>query len=237
MRILLVESDDLIANSLTTAFKAIRIDIDRAELSHLDDAPPWTGTAPSPYLAILLGDEEETALMVARARKNAPGLPILCFLDLRQSDKIVRLLDAGADDCLIRPVKAKEIAARIRAIRRRGTEQRDETFDLGPLTIFLDGRDPEVNGRPIKLSRREHSTFMALAHRQGRVISKETLFEAVYGLTGSQPFDKVIDVYICKLRRKLADATQGERFIETVVGRGYRLAHLGAVAERSRAVA
>ncbi len=237
MRILLVEADELIAQSLTQSLKDIRINVDRMSTILDDSAPPWTPGTPPPYLAALIGDRDDAPSLVASLRAESAFLPILCMLTMRQTEKTVSLLQAGADDCIIRPVKSQEIAARIHAVRRRGTEQRLDCLTLGPLTVFLDGRDPEVDGRAVKLSRREHSIFMALAERRGRVISKERLFEAVYGLTGSQPFDKVIDVYICKLRRKLSDATGGQRFIETVIGRGYRLNGPDTAAEPIRAVA
>ncbi len=237
MRILLIEADDIIADSLTSSLRDIRINVDRINMVEHGDALPWTHGMTPPYLAILLGDTQDEPAVVSTLRARNSSIPLLAMLNVRQTERIVQLLQAGADDCLIRPVKAQEIAARIHAVRRRGLEQQPVSVMIGPLTVFLDGRDPEVDGRPVKLSRREHSIFMALAERRGRVISKEGLFEAVYGLTGSQPFDKVIDVYICKLRRKLANATGGERFIETVIGRGYRLGWLGSDAEQTRAVA
>ena len=97
---------------------------------------------------------------------------------------------------------------------------------VGRLTVFLDGRDPEVGpaggGERLRLSQREHAILGVLASHHRRVVSKEHIYDEVYGLSGADPLDKVIDVYICKLRKKIAEATGGARYIETVYGRGYK---------------
>ena len=95
---------------------------------------------------------------------------------------------------------------------------------VGELTAFFDGSDPIVSGSRIKLSKREHSVFQHLALNSNKVISKDAIYDSIYGASIDQPFDKVIDVYICKLRKKFAKAADsGWQYIETVHGRGYKL--------------
>ncbi len=81
---------------------------------------------------------------------------------------------------------------------------------MGEVTAYFDGRDPEVAGERVKLSRREHAIFQHLALNAHRVISKAAIYDAVYGMADDQPFDKVIDVYICKIRKKI-DASRRHR--------------------------
>jgi two-component system cell cycle response regulator CtrA len=102
------------------------------------------------------------------------------------------------------------------------------------LTAYFDGRDPVISGNRIKLSKREHSVFQHLALNSNKVISKDAIYDAVYGSAIEQPFDKVIDVYICKLRKKISAASSsGWQYIETVQGRGYKLTQPEKVSEAS----
>ncbi|PYE84377.1 response regulator transcription factor [Pseudoroseicyclus aestuarii] len=150
--------------------------------------------------------------------------PVLTMRDMRNSAHAAALLDAGADDDLVVPIKAQELRSRIHAIQRRASGHAAESLQLGEVTAFFDGRDPEVAGQRIKLSRREHAIFHHLALNAEKVVSKAAIYDAVYGMAEAQPFDKVIDVYICKIRKKIdAAAETGRQYIETVHGRGYKL--------------
>ena len=121
------------------------------------------------------------------------------------------------------PIKGVDIRARINAVVRRARGQSGDLVQVGEVTAYFDGRDPEVSGRRMKLSRREHAIFNELALSAGRVVSKASIYDSVYGLAEVPPFDKVVDVYICKIRKKLdASVPFGARYIETVPGRGYR---------------
>jgi len=182
------------------------------------DAEEGLGTA-----AVILGgtDAEEVA-----ASLRAAGLrnPILGLIDMRSSEREVSLLGAGCDCVLLRPVKPQVVAAQIGAIARRMHGEAPGYTEIGDLRIYFDGREPEFLGKPLKLSGREHAIFTLLALKAGRVVSKESIFQAVYGLQNRLPFDKVIDVYICKIRKKIAAMSGGYPYIETVHGRGYKLA-------------
>src|SRR3546814_21068830 len=90
------------------------------------------------------------------------------------------------------------------------------------MLVHLGGRVRELKGFPMRLSNRESVIFLVLAKDHGRVVARETIYHAVYGLSDKQPFDKVIDVFICKLRRKL-EAGAGHPYIRTIFGRGYMI--------------
>src|SRR3546814_1478947 len=89
----------------------------------------------------------------------------------------------------------------ISAISRRAYGHADGRVVIGDIVVHLDGREPELKGVPMRLSNRESVIFLVLAKYHGRVVARETIYNAVYGLSDKQPFDKVIDVFICKLRQ------------------------------------
>jgi two-component system cell cycle response regulator CtrA len=134
------------------------------------------------------------------------------------------LLNAGADDVLAWPASGADLTARLNAVMRRIHGISRPEVQIGPMTFHLDGRHPEILGQPVRISRREYEILQFLVLNAGRVISKAAIYDALYSLSADPPFEKIIDVYICRLRTKLArDLPPGEVLIETVTGRGYRL--------------
>lgn len=188
-----------------------------------------TGLAPltqpgNEVRAILIGESDNTHAQIRTIRKAGCANPVIVLRDFRNSQDTSAALDRGADDVIVSPIKGSEVVSRINSIVRRFHGHAAESVEVGELTAFFDGRDPIVSGARIKLSKREHSIFQHLALNSNRVISKNAIYDAVYGMSADQPFDKVIDVYICKLRKKIAAAaTSGSQYIETVHGRGYKL--------------
>lgn len=133
-------------------------------------------------------------------------------------------LNAGADDDIAIPLKGAELRARIDAILRRNHGHFAESIQVGQIKAYLDGRDPEVAGKRVRLSQREYEIFRHLALNAYKVISKTAIYNAIYGAKGRRPFNRVVDVYICKIRKKFdAAAPNGDSHIETVHGRGYKL--------------
>lgn len=177
----------------------------------------------APYLALLVGEAPAKLELIESVRRTGVALPIASLMDHRDAAFAIESLHAGVDDVIVKPFNAHELKARLHAIKRRLAGHVDGSRRLGRLTVYYDGRDPEVDGKRIKLSHREHTIFNHLALNIGRVVAKESVYTAVYGALGAAPFDKVIDVYICKLRKKLAEATGGDQYIETVYCRGYKL--------------
>lgn len=180
------------------------------------------GHADRPFL---MADTPETVGYISALRLAGCQNPILVMRDFRSARDAARALDAGADDDIVVPVKAVELRSRINSITRRSYGHAADHVQIGEVVAYLDGRDPEVGGQVVRLSRREHAIFQQLALNATKVVSKAAIYDAVYGMAEDQPFDKVIDVYICKLRKKLAQASAtGHQYIDTVPGRGYKLA-------------
>jgi two-component system, cell cycle response regulator CtrA len=134
----------------------------------------------------------------------------------------VQGLTLGADDYLTKPFHKDELVARIRAVLRRAAFHPDAVFRCGDLTIKLDQQRAEIAGRDAELTTKEYMILELLAQRQGSAITKEMLLSYLYGGI-DEPGQKIIDVFICKLRKKLADASEGKNYIETIWGRGYVL--------------
>ncbi|MGI3170971.1 winged helix-turn-helix domain-containing protein [Pseudooceanicola sp. C21-150M6] len=172
----------------------------------------------------LLADTPSVIDQITTLRAAGLRNPIIVVRDFRSSRDTAMTLDAGADDDIVIPIKSVELRSRINSITRRAHGHSSESIQVGEITAFFDGRDPEVCGGTVKLSRREHAIFQQLVLQAGKVVSKGAIYDAVYGMAEDQPFDKVIDVYICKIRKKIDAAAQsGHHYIETVHGRGYKL--------------
>lgn len=174
--------------------------------------------------AILLGACDEIRGQIHAIRRAKCVNPIIVFRDFRNSQDTADLLDLGADDVMVSPIKGPEVFSRVNSVIRRLYGHAADSVVMGELVAYFDGRDPIVSGKRIKLSKREHSVFQHLALNSNKVISKDAIYDAIYGSSIEQPFDKIIDVYICKLRKKLVSASDSDmQYIETVQGRGYRL--------------
>jgi two-component system cell cycle response regulator CtrA len=174
--------------------------------------------------AILIAESEDMRRQIQVTRAAGCVNPIIVIRDFRNAQDTSELLNIGADDVIVSPIKGTELLSRTNSIIRRLYGHAGESVIVGELTAYFDGRDPIVSGSQIKLSKREYSVFQHLALNSNRVISKDAIYDAIYGTSIDQPFDKVIDVYICKLRKKFATASEsGWQYIETVHGRGYKL--------------
>ncbi|MFC4669505.1 response regulator transcription factor [Seohaeicola nanhaiensis] len=173
--------------------------------------------------AFLLVANPDLIAQILQLRRSGISNPILVLRAARDADNAAQALDAGADDDIVMPIRAVELKARINAVLRRAHGHAADSITIGEVTAFFDGRDPEVGGHRVKLSRREHKVFQQLVLNARKVTSKAAIYDAVYGMSDDQPFDKVIDVYICKIRKKIGQAApSGYPYIETVHGRGYK---------------
>jgi two-component system cell cycle response regulator CtrA len=134
-------------------------------------------------------------------------------------DKI-RALKAGADDYMTKPFHGDELAARLRTLVRRSKGYSDARICLGPMTLDIAAKTLETGGRRISLSAKEYQILELLSLRRGEPVSKETLISHIYG-DGEGPDSQIMEVFVHHLRRKLAAACEGGRFIETVRDQGY----------------
>ena len=158
--------------------------------------------------------------------------PILILSgDADPSDK-VKGLGFGADDYLTKPFNKAELVARITAIVRRSKGHAQSVIQIGKMQVNLESRTVEVGGKTVHLTGKEYAVLELLSLRKGTTMTKEMFLNHLYGGM-DEPELKIIDVFVCKLRKKLATATGGDHYIETVWGRGYVLrdpAHAGQAA-------
>jgi two-component system cell cycle response regulator CtrA len=148
--------------------------------------------------------------------------PILILSGLSELDNKIKGLGFGADDYLTKPFDKRELIARIQAIVRRSQGHSQSVILTGKVKVNLDTRTVEVDGKPLHLTGKEYGILELLSLRKGSTLTKEMFLNHLYGGM-DEPEVKIIDVFICKLRKKLANAADGENYIETVWGRGYVL--------------
>jgi DNA-binding response OmpR family regulator len=188
------------------------------------DFDSWFHSTSGPDLtaieAVLLGDFEsrEVLTKAIRARSEVPAIALNESPGL---DGTLKLFAAGVDDVVRKPVHAREIIARIGAIRRRAASP-SHFIDIGNLRVHGDGRDPEVNGQSLVLPRRERRILEYLAANRSRRVSRTQIFNAVYGLFDEDVEESVVESHISKLRKKLK-AMLGYDPIDTKRYLGYQL--------------
>jgi two-component system cell cycle response regulator CtrA len=160
--------------------------------------------------------------VLRRLRAARVKTPILILSGLSELDNKLKGLGFGADDYITKPFDKRELVARINAIVRRAKGHSQSIIKTGKLTINLDTRTVESNGAPIHLTGKEYGILELLSLRKGTTLTKEMFLNHLYGGI-DEPELKIIDVFVCKLRKKLSSACEGENYIETVWGRGYVL--------------
>jgi two-component system cell cycle response regulator CtrA len=220
MRVLLVEDDTIVARGVSLALKAASMIVDTAdtgeeslELARLYDYDIIV-------LDLMLPDMEGYEV-VRRLRAARIETPVLILSGLTRPQAKVRGFGMGADDYITKPFDQHELVARIQAIVRRAKGFSQPTLSVGPLTLNLGSREVLVEGRNVHLTGKEYAVLELLTLRKGVVLTKEAFLNHLYGGM-DEPEVKIIDVFICKLRKKLAQAGAGE-LIGTVWGRGYVL--------------
>ncbi len=160
--------------------------------------------------------------VLRRLRAARVQTPTLILSGLTRLDDKIKGLGVGADDYLTKPFDKRELIARIQAIVRRSKGHPDSVIQTGKLKINLEARTVEVDGQPLHLTGKEYGILELLSLRKGTTLTKEMFLNHLYGGM-DEPELKIIDVFVCKLRKKLSSATGGDNYIETVWGRGYVL--------------
>ena len=160
--------------------------------------------------------------VVRRLRAAKIATPVLILSSLSDTDQKIKGLSFGADDYLTKPFAKGELIARIQAVVRRSKGHPQSLISTGKLSVNLDNRSVEIDGKPLHLTGKEYGIIELLSLRKGNTLTKEMFLNHLYGGM-DEPELKIIDVFVCKLRKKLSQATGGENYIETVWGRGYVL--------------
>ncbi|MCJ2107688.1 response regulator transcription factor, partial [Methylobacterium sp. E-041] len=148
--------------------------------------------------------------------------PILILSGMASIEDKVKGLGFGADDYLTKPFHKDELVARIQAIVRRSQGHAEAVITIDDMIINLDQKVVEIGGKRVPLTGKEYQMLELLSLRKGTTITKEMFLNQLYGGM-DEPELKIIDVFMCKLRKKLANASGGTNYIETIWGRGYVL--------------
>jgi two-component system, cell cycle response regulator CtrA len=221
MRILLVEDDPTTSRSIELMLTHANLNVYCTDLGEdgIDLAKLYD------YDLILLdlnlpdmsGHEVLRQLRMARIET-----PILILSGSDDTDNKLKGFGFGADDYLTKPFHREELVARIHAIIRRSKGHSQSIIKTGEVNVNLDAKTVDVAGKTVHLTGKEYQMLELLSLRKGTTLTKEMFLNHLYGGM-DEPELKIIDVFICKLRKKLAEATDGANYIETVWGRGYVL--------------
>jgi two-component system cell cycle response regulator CtrA len=221
MRVLLVEDDSATAQSIEMMLRSESYVCDTTDMGEDGLEIGKLYDYDIIILDLMLPDIDGYEVL-RRLRAARVQTPILILSGLSGLDDKIKGLGVGADDYLTKPFDKRELIARIQAIVRRSKGHSDSVIQTGKLTVNLDTRTVEVTGQPLHLTGKEYGILELLSLRKGTTLTKEMFLNHLYGGM-DEPELKIIDVFVCKLRKKLASATGGENYIETVWGRGYVL--------------
>jgi len=221
MRVLLVEDDPAMAKSLELMLKSASMVVDKTDLGEDGLEIGKLYDYDIIILDLMLPDMDGLEVL-RRLRDSRVKTPVLILSGQTQSEMKVKGLGSGADDYLTKPFNKDELMARIQAIVRRSQGHSQSIITTGKLAVNLDSSMVEVDGKPVHLTGKEYGILELLSLRKGTTLTKEMFLNHLYGGM-DEPELKIIDVFICKLRKKLSDATGGSNYIETVWGRGYVL--------------
>ena len=221
MRILLVEDDKPTAESIEMMLQSESFVVDTTELGEDGLEIGKIYDYDIIILDLMLPDIDGYEVL-RRLRDARVETPILILSGLGELENKVKGLGSGADDYLTKPFHKSELIARVNAIIRRSKGHAQSVIETGLLQVNLDARTVEVDGKPLHLTGKEYGILELLSLRKGMTLTKEMFLNHLYGGM-DEPELKIIDAFVCKLRKKLSTATNGENYIETVWGRGYVL--------------
>ena len=220
MRALLVEDDLTTARGIGLILKSIGAVMDEADTG--EEAVELTRHYDYDVLIVdLMLPDMEGYEVVRRVRAARNNVPILILSGLSRTQARVKALAMGADDFVTKPYDKDELIARLRAVVRRSRGFSQPELSVGPLRIKQDSREVKVGETEVHLTGKEYAILEVLVLRKGSVLSKEAFLSHLYGGM-DEPETKIIDVFICKLRKKLAQAG-ADNLISTVWGRGYMM--------------
>lgn len=220
MRILLVEDEQEMASALRGALK--RHDMVADHAASLLEAEEFMAT--ESYDAILLDrqlPDGDGLSLVAKLRASGSATPVLVLTARGDTADKVDGLNVGADDYLAKPFAFEELMARLRALLRRPAAVHSQVIRAGDLAFDVGHREASIRGEPMALPRRELLVLEALMRRMGRMVQRESLMEAVFGLD-DEIQSNALDTHVSRLRRKLAEAGV-DVTINGVRGVGYLL--------------
>lgn len=221
IRALLVEDDQTTARSIELILKSENIVVDVTDQGEEGLEVGRLYDYDIILLDLMLPDMDGYEVL-RRMREAKIETPILILSGLAELDHKIKGLGFGADDYLTKPFDRRELIARIQAIVRRSKGHASSIVTIGGLSVGLAERTVSVDGDPVHLTGKEFGVLELLTLRKGTTLTKEMFLNHLYGGI-DEPELKIIDVFVCKVRKKLATASGGENYIATVWGRGYVL--------------
>ena len=221
MRVLLIEDDKTVSQNIELLLKKEGMVVDLADYGEDGIEIGKIYDYDIIILDLMLPDINGYEVL-SRLRAAKVTTPVLILSGLSGPDKKVKGLCSGADDYLTKPFDRQELVARINAIVRRSQGHAEQIIRIGNMEINLGAHMVSIKGKPVHLTGKEYAILELMAFRKGSTLNKEQFLNHLYGGI-DEPELKIIDVFICKLRKKLIQATGGDDYIVTVWGRGYML--------------
>ncbi|MBU9696363.1 response regulator transcription factor [Rhodobacteraceae bacterium HSP-20] len=219
MRVLLVEDDPATSRSIELMLTHANLNVYCTDLG--EDGVDLAKLYDYDLILLDLNLPDMSGHEVLRQLRQARiETPILILSGSDDTDNKIRGFGFGADDYMTKPFHREELIARIHAIIRRSKGHSQSIIRTGRVNVNLDAKSVDVDGKSVHLTGKEYQILEILSLRKGTTLTKEMFLNHLYGGM-DEPELKIIDVFICKLRKKLAEATGGENYIETVWGRGY----------------
>ncbi len=220
MRVLLIEDDAAVARGIELNLKSEGFNVYSTDLG--EEGVNLGKVYEQGIILLDLNLPDMSGLDVVRMLRAAKvETPIMILSGSAEIETKVKSLGVGADDYLTKPFHRQELVARIHAVVRRSRGHAQSVIKTGDIVVNLDGKTVEVNGERVHLTGKEYQMLELLSLRKGTTLTKEMFLNHLYGGM-DEPEVKIIDVFICKLRKKL-NAFAKDDYIETVWGRGYML--------------
>ncbi len=233
MHILLIEDDDLVARGLSIMLRLEGFVVQTASLGQ--QGIDLVRSQAFDLVLLDLNLPDMSGMEVLRAlRKGGTDTPIMALSGTVEMATKVAMLANGADDYVTKPFNRDELVARLHAVLRRSERPILSMIKTGNVTINLADKSIEASGVRIDVTSKEYQIFEILSLRKGATLSKNVFINYLYD-GRDEPEAKIIDVFICKLRKKLVNANRGRHYIETVWGQGYRLVDPAERAEEPKA--
>ncbi|WP_126977252.1 response regulator transcription factor CtrA [Frigidibacter oleivorans] len=232
MRVLLVEDDPATSRSIELMLTHANLNVYCTDLG--EEGVDLAKLYDYDLILLDLNLPDMTGHDVLRQLRLAKvDTPILILSGADDTDSKLKGFGFGADDYMTKPFHREELVARIHAIVRRSKGHSHSVIRTGRIAVDLDAKTVDTDGTPIHLTGKEYQMLELLSLRKGTTLTKEMFLNHLYGGM-DEPELKIIDVFICKLRKKLAEATGGDNYIETVWGRGYVLRDPAPAAQEGR---
>ena len=221
MRVLLIEDDSATAQSIELMLKSEGFNVYTTDLG--EEGVDLGKIYDYDLILLDLSLPDMSGLEVLRQlRVGKVNTPVMILSGTAEIETKVKTLGGGADDYMTKPFHKDELIARIHAVVRRSKGHAQSVIRTGDIVVNLDAKTVEVSGNRVHLTGKEYEMLELLSLRKGTTLTKEMFLNHLYGGM-DEPELKIIDVFICKLRKKLAVAADGNHYIETVWGRGYVL--------------